>query len=188
MDGSAGERDEDLMQDVVAGHADRLEILVRRHAVGLLTFLTRMIGDRHRAEELFQEVFLAVWLKRRQYDPVRPFRPWLYAIAINRGRALFRRRGLSLRSLDSDHPEPSDPSEPPEQRTYSAETAEQVNRAITRLPDQQRAVVVLRIWEGLPYSRIAEIVGCTEGTVRSHMHHGLAALRQHLQPLVEAHS
>ena len=51
-----------------------------------------------------------------------------------------------------------------------------------------RRVVVLRIWEELPYARIAEIVGCAEGTVRSHMHHGLAALRQHLQPLVESNT
>jgi DNA-directed RNA polymerase specialized sigma24 family protein len=43
-------------------------------------------------------------------------------------------------------------------------------------------VVVLRVWEGLPYARIAELVGCGEATVRSHMHHGLAALRQHLGP------
>jgi RNA polymerase sigma factor (sigma-70 family) len=57
---------------------------------------------------------------------------------------------------------------------------------VTRLPPQQRAVVVLRVWEGLPYARIAEIVGRTEATVRSHMHHGLAALRKHLEPLVGA--
>src|SRR5947209_15960358 len=86
------ERDEFLMYQVAAGHADGLEPLVRRHAAGLLTFLSRMLGDRHRAEELFQEVFLAVWLKRRQYQYPRPFRPWLYAIARNRCRAVFRLR------------------------------------------------------------------------------------------------
>ncbi|HKI34700.1 MAG TPA: sigma-70 family RNA polymerase sigma factor [Gemmataceae bacterium] len=76
--------DEGLMARVALGERDCLEALVRRHAPRLLTFIERMVGDRHRAEDLFQEVFLAVWVKRRQYAFPRPFRPWLYAIAANR--------------------------------------------------------------------------------------------------------
>jgi RNA polymerase sigma-70 factor (ECF subfamily) len=184
MDPSA-ERDECLMAQVALGQTDALECLVRRHATGLLTFLTRMLGDRHRAEEQFQEVFLAVWLKRHQYEYPRPFRPWLYAIALNRCRALFRLRSpvpVALPAGEPDGPAGDDAS--PAEQAMAAETAELVSRAVTRLPPQQRAVVVLRIWQGLPYARIAEVVGCAEGTVRSHMHHGLVALRDLLQPLV----
>jgi RNA polymerase sigma-70 factor (ECF subfamily) len=177
------ERDESLMQLVAAGRADLLEWLVRRHAAGLLTFLARMLGDRHRAEEQFQEVFLAVWLKRRQYQYPRPFRPWLYAIALNRCRAVFRLRTPAPLSL-TESPAGDDAS--PADQVIAEETADLVSRAVTRLPPQQRAVVVLRIWQGLSYARIAEVVGCTEGTVRSHMHRGLAALREALQPLAEA--
>jgi RNA polymerase sigma-70 factor, ECF subfamily len=183
----AGDKsDEELMREVARGRADRLELLVRRYAVRLMTFLSRMVGDRHRAEELFQEVFLAIWLKRHQYDPDRAFRPWLYAVAINACRAAFRRRVLPTASLGEV--DPADSSEAPGDRICAAETATLVSRAVTLLPEQQRTVVVLRVWEELPYARIAEIVGCTEGTVRSHMHHGLAALRQHLQPLVESNT
>jgi RNA polymerase sigma factor (sigma-70 family) len=81
---------------------------------------------------------------------------------------------------------PADADSSPEEHALSSELAEQVSAAVTRLPPQQRAVVVLRVYQGLPYGRIAEIVGCTEGTVRSHMHHGLLALRETLAPLVEA--
>src|SRR5215470_4751831 len=91
-----GQRDEDLMAEVADGQADLLEFLVRRHATALLTFLTRMVGDRHRSEELFQEVFLAVWLKRRQYQFPRPFKAWLYGIALNKCRATYRQRSLAL--------------------------------------------------------------------------------------------
>jgi RNA polymerase sigma-70 factor (ECF subfamily) len=179
------QRDEDLMAEVADGRADLLEGLVRRHGTGLLTFLTRMVGDRHRAEELFQEVFLAVWLKRRQYQYPRPFRPWLYAIALNRCRASFRSRRPGSVALLDEHC-PADPDVSPAEHAIAAETAARVSAAITRLPAQQRAVVVLRLYQGLPYGRIAQVVGCTEGTVRSHMHHGLVALRQELAPLVEA--
>jgi RNA polymerase sigma-70 factor (ECF subfamily) len=53
---------------------------------------------------------------------------------------------------------------------------------VAQLPAQQRAVVVLRVWDGLSYAEIAEAVGRTEATVRSHMHHGLTALRKYLEP------
>ena len=184
---AAGEAsDEDLMRQVARGLADRLETLMRRYAVRLTTFLCRMVGDRHRAEELFQEVFLAVWLKRHLFDPDRAFRPWLFTVAVNACRAAFRRRVLPVASLGEA--DPADMGETPPDRLCAVETAAQVSRAVTLLPEQQRTVVVLRIWEELPYARIAEIVGCAEGTVRSHMHHGLAALRQHLQPLVESNT
>jgi RNA polymerase sigma-70 factor (ECF subfamily) len=183
MDAGA-ERDEFLMSKVAEGRGELLEWLVRRHAAGLLTFLARMTGDHHRAEELFQEVFLAVWLKRRQYQYPRPFRPWLYAIALNRCRADHRSKKPSPLSLGEDASADADAT--PAEMAVNAETAAQVSKAVTRLPEQQRAVVVLRVWQGLPYAKIARIVGCAEGTVRSHMHHALAALREDLAPLVAA--
>src|SRR5207249_1300666 len=159
---------------VAAGQAELLELLVRRHASALLTFLCRMAGDRHRAEELFQEAFLAVWLKRQQYQYPRPFKPWLYAIALNKCRAVFRRSTHPTVSLSEESV--AVPDDSPDKRLLADEAAEFVGQAITRLPPQQRAVVVLRVWEGLAYARIADALGCSEVTVRSHMHHGLANL------------
>jgi RNA polymerase sigma-70 factor (ECF subfamily) len=181
--GVGGERDEYLMARVADGQSELLEPLVRRYASQLLTFLCRMTGDRHRAEELFQDTFLAVWLKRWQYQYPRPFKPWLYAIALNKCRAVFRRAAHPTVALSEDVA-PSDEAAPSD-RLLAGETAELVSRAVTRLPQQQRAVVVLRVWDGLPYARIAEALGCSEVTVRSHMHHGLAALRRHLQPMFD---
>jgi RNA polymerase sigma-70 factor (ECF subfamily) len=175
-----GEPDETLMARTADGDRNCLELLVRRHATPLLTFLLRLSGDRHRAEELFQEAFLAVWVKRRLYQHPRPFKPWLYAIALNKHRAAFRVRSASSGALTDDGPAADDAS--PADAVVAAETADLVGRAVARLPDQQRAVVTLRVWEGLSYARIAEIVECSEATVRSHMHHGLAALRKHLEP------
>jgi RNA polymerase sigma-70 factor (ECF subfamily) len=175
---NADDRDEYLMARVQHGQPELLEKLLRRHASRLLTFLQRMVGDRHRGEELFQEVCLAVWCKRHQYEYPRPFRPWLYAIALNKGRAAFRAR--LPRPLPLEDGEIAAPAVP--DAVVAAETADLVSRAVTLLPPKQRAVVVLRVWEELPYARIAEIVDATEATVRSHMHHGLLALRKYLEP------
>ena len=95
-------RDEWLMAEVAEGKREALEPLVRRHATPLLSFLQRMAGDRHRGEDLFQEVFLAVWTKRSQYTFPRPFKPWLYAIALNKFRAELRGRPRAAVALDAE--------------------------------------------------------------------------------------
>jgi len=176
--------DEWLMAQVAHGQRDPLEPLVRRYASPLLTFIHRMIGDRHRSEELLQEVFLAVWRKRGQYQFPRPFKAWLYAIALNKCRAAFRvRSAVAPVSLEDDSPSTPIALEPsPAETAIATETATLVAAAVTQLPPQQRMVVVLRVWNGLLYAEIAEAVGRTETTVRSHMHHGLAALRKYLEP------
>ncbi len=176
------QRDEEIMAEVARGRVHLLERLIRRHATALLTFICRLIGDRHRAEELFQEVFLSVWLKRHQYEFPRSFKNWLYAIALNKCRASFRDRSLSEVSLSEGAALAQVAGDgSPADSLMASETADQVSRAVLALPPQQRAVVTLRIWENMPYPRIARIIGCTETTARSHMHLGLAALRRSLE-------
>lgn len=175
------ESDEWLMGQVRRGSRDALEKLVRRHASPLLTYVQRMCGDRHRGEELFQEVFLAVWTKRTQYKLDRSFRAWLYAIAANRCRDAYRARPSEV-PLAGDEGPVAARETGPTQTAIAAETATLVAAAVGQLPPQQRSVVVLRVWNGLSYGEIAELVGTTEATVRSHMHRGLAALRERLEP------
>jgi RNA polymerase sigma-70 factor (ECF subfamily) len=176
------DRDESLMAEVATGQRTALEPLIRRHASPLLSYVQRMVGDRHRGEEIFQEVFLAVWSKRGQYQFPRPFKPWLYGIATNKCYEVLRARqgfrGVEPAAVEQlISPEPA-----PDDRAVATETAALVERAVQCLPAQQRAVVVLRLWQGLSYAEIAGVVGRTEATVRSHMSHGLAGLRQYLEP------
>ena len=176
--------DEWLMGQVARGRRDSLDILVRRYASPLLTFIARMIGDRHRGEELFQEVFLAVWIKRRQYDQFRRFKPWLYRIAINKCRASFRRRSIPISQSNADDlptlVPASNPS--PTETAVATETSRLVADAVATLPEKQRIVLVLRIWSMLSYPEMAVILNRSEATVRSNMHHALAGLRAYLEP------
>jgi RNA polymerase sigma-70 factor (ECF subfamily) len=175
--------DEWLMARAAAGNGDALGALLRRYASSLLTFIQRMIGDRHRAEELFQEVFLAVWKRRWSYQFPRPFRPWLFGIAANQCRADFRRRvPLAMEPEDCCGQLRTAPDPSPVEAAIAAETATLVASAVAGLPPAQRTVMVLRVWNGLSYAEIAEIIGRSEGTVRSHMFHALAAVRRQLEP------
>ncbi|QDU97462.1 RNA polymerase sigma factor [Lignipirellula cremea] len=179
-----GKPDEYLMAQVAQGERECLGLLVRRYASPLLTFLVRMMGDQHRAEELFQEVFLAVWKHRKQYTFPKPFKSWLFTIAANRCRADFRSakpQPLPISALETSVKASNGPA--PDDALLGQETAQQVAAAVALLPPQQRTVVVLRIWNGLSYAEIAVATGRAEGTVRSHMHHALAALRTSLAAL-----
>ena len=102
----------------------------------------------------------------------------------NRCRADYRSRTvarvLSLGLEDAEGPVAAGPS--PADTAIATETEALVSAAVAGLPTQQRAVVALRVWEGMSYAEIAETLGRTEATVRSNMHHGLNALRKVLEP------
>jgi RNA polymerase sigma factor (sigma-70 family) len=105
----------------------------------------------------------------------------LYAIALNKCRAYFRSRAF-VDAAGTAVDEPADRGPSPADGAIAAETAVLVGHALACLTTRQRAVVTLRIWEQLSYAEIADVVNSTEATVRSHMHHGLAALRKRLGP------
>lgn len=180
--------DEWLMGQVAQGQREYLEELVQRYATPLLTYIARMTGDVHRGEELLQEVFLAVWAKRKTYKLRKPFKAWLFAIATNRCRAAFRSaKGKQMTSLD-DHNDvaPAAKNPTPAEAADGTERAAIVSAAVAGLPEPQRMVVTLRVWGGMSYAEIAATIGRTETTVRSHMHRALASLRKRLEPAMVA--
>ena len=182
----ARESDEQLMGQVADGRHEPLSVLLRRYASPLLTFIRRMNGDHHQSEELFQEVFLAVWNGRRKYRFPEPFRAWLFAIAANKCRAEYRRASRTPLILDTATTAVASGREPtPPDCAVATETAALVEKAVLGLPAQQRSVVVLRIWNGFSFAEIARVLGRRESTVRSNMFHALAALRRYLEPRMQ---
>lgn len=174
--------DEDLMRRVAAGNREAMGPLLRRYASPLLTFIRRMTGDWHRSEELFQEAFLAVWQNRWRYEYPRPFRPWLFGIAMNKCRADFRKRTAAPAFLADEFDPPAAQGSTPVEAAIASETATWVTQAVETLPPKQRAVLVLRVWNGLEYAEIAQILDRSEATIRSQMFHALAGMRRCLEP------
>ena len=175
-------KDEDLMLRVAGGNREAMSPLLRRYASPLLTFIRRMTGDWHHAEELFQEAFLAVWQNRGRYEYPRPFRAWLFGIAANKCHADFR-KASGLPEPLSDWLDPPLAQEPsPVEAAISSETVTLVAQAVATLPPKQRTVLVLRLWNGMEYAEIAQALERTEGTIRSQMFHALAGMRRYLEP------
>src|SRR5207302_6800395 len=131
------------------------------------------------------EVFLAIWRHRHRYDANRPFRPWLYRIALNRCRTDGRKSTLpTVQVHEQEHELPAwrDPS--PVETAIAAETSTPVQAAVRCLPERQRAVVVLRMWQDLSYAEIAEMLQCNEATARYQVYTALAKLREMLVPIL----
>jgi RNA polymerase sigma-70 factor, ECF subfamily len=143
-----------------------------------------MVHDRQRSEDLFQDVFLTVWRKRAQYHFPRPFKPWLYAIAVNRVRQVGRRRDRieSFPENGATLIEPPVAGASPFASAIATETSALVQEAVALLSPKRQLVVTMRIWSDFSYAEIADALGVSEGTVRSNMRDALIAIRRYLEP------
>ena len=166
--------------------------LVRRYGDSMLRFLMRMSGNRQLAEDLFQETFKRVHEKAHTFRGSR-FKPWLFAIATRVAiDSLRRRKRMRIVSLNqkSDCPgensnqfgaiAAADNSCNPSNEAVKAEQAEQVQRAIGLLPARQRATLVLAYYQQLSYRQVAEVLGCSIGTVKTQMYRALRTLAKKL--------
>jgi RNA polymerase sigma-70 factor (ECF subfamily) len=165
--------------------------LVSRWQGPIQGLCTRMLGNRHRGEDLAQETFARLYARRHSYEPTGKFSTFLWRIALNicydELRKIKRRREFSLDGLDTDDGhgslefEADDPG--PDARLVENERAEAVRQALLQLPEPYRVVVVLRHYEGLKFREIGDVVGIPEGTVKSRMSEALSQLGRLLNPL-----
>jgi RNA polymerase sigma-70 factor (ECF subfamily) len=163
------EADETLMAAVAAGDGAALEVLCRRWEAPLFRLLARQTGGRD-VDDLYQETWLRVVRGARGFAPGRPFRPWLFRIAVNCARDWQRRRRVDPLA----HAEAPDAAPPGPER--HADAALDAARLLAALPPAQRDVVVLRYYHDLPEAEVAEVLGCPRGTVKSRLHHAIARL------------
>lgn len=175
------ETDDSLMRRVRSGERSSLSILLRRFAGPVMTFIHRSGVPAQNREEVFQEVFLAVWTHRRKFRLTGRFRPWLFGITANKCRAARRQRRSSV-ELPDDDPRWTGVGAAPVDDLIQGETSELVAAAVAKLPPRQREVIVMRVWNGMSYADIAAAINRTESTVRTNMSAGLTALRNFLEP------
>jgi len=164
--------------------------LVKRWEEPIRKLCTRMLGDPHRGEDLKQDTFMRVFEKRKDYQPKSRFSTFLWRVALNlcydELRRQKRRReflnGNESETEDQDVYEAVSESAGPDARAADLEEGELVRRALMQLPEIYRAVVVLRHYEDMKLSKIADILEIPEGTVNSRMAEALVRLSRILEP------
>jgi RNA polymerase sigma-70 factor (sigma-E family) len=159
--------------DVSESDSGRLASLYERHAASAIRLAYLLTGDRTLAEDVVQDAFVKLAGRLAHLRDAHAFDAYLRRTVVNLSRSHFRRRRTERAYLAHEAGERRPAAvEPPD-----VATSEELWRALQALPARQRAAIVLRIYEDLPEQRVAEILRCAPGTVRSLLSRGLAQLR-----------
>jgi RNA polymerase sigma-70 factor (ECF subfamily) len=179
---AAPRSDEDLMELVAKGDSAAFSELVHRHLRRVVGVASRMLGSRNDGEEIAQEAFIRVWSYAPKWRPVdngrgAPFRTWLYRIVLNL--VIDRKRQRVMAPLD-DVFEPADESADGFDALYREELSEVVASAVSRLPERQRAVLMLCFFEGRTNVEAGRLLSLTVSAVESLLVRARRALRVEL--------
>lgn len=168
------------------GDQRALAELVRRYQNDILRFCLHYLREMEQAREMTQETFLRIFVARERFDRQRKFKPWMLCIARNLClNELKRKRAVGMDSLEEYASAAREDSgevlrygeDSPDQQLMAAERVELLQQALDALDPESREIVVLRFFERLPARDIAEVVGATEGAVRTRLHRILKSLR-----------
>jgi RNA polymerase sigma-70 factor (ECF subfamily) len=182
--------DPELLTTARQGSCDAIALLYRRHSPLIYRYVLRLSRDNAIAEEITQEVFLALLRQPDRYDPQRAsLSTWLCGIA---RRQLWRHLERNQRFVPIDSPdEPFDPVSPdegPAEQLTRAEAIATVREGLEDLPLFLKEVVILCEFEELTYEQVSLILDIPIGTVRSRLHRARARLATLLRPVTENHS
>jgi RNA polymerase sigma-70 factor, ECF subfamily len=171
---------------------DDFNELVRRYERELFRYLARYLGNSSLAEDVFQNTFLQVHLKRGLYEDGRPIRPWLYSIATHQAVDALRKAGrhptVSLDRRVTSSGGESDPGSlvdllvaegsGPLTELQDQERRDWMAKSVEKLPETLRQTLILAYYQDLKYREIAEILKIPVGTVKSRLHAALSKLQE----------
>ena len=189
MVGMEPERLREIIASARQGDPAGFESLLAAYGPRLYGYFVRATGDHHDAEDLLGEMTFRLVRRLKYYEEKGRFEPWLFRIAANMVRDGIRRtrvrpRTLSLSIEDRSGQAMADrlrgDSEAADAGLLAAEASEQLKRAMDRLDEQTRQVILLRHFAEMSFREIAALCDCPLGTVLARVHRGMRKLRQML--------
>jgi RNA polymerase sigma-70 factor (ECF subfamily) len=179
------DEDLDLINRSQAGEREAFDELVIKYQKPLYSLLYRMVSNREDAADLLQKTFIKAFVGLRSFERRSSFKTWLYQIAINLAKNVYRDRARFTQVPIDDVVIRRDP------RTLDAlvqkESRLLLREALADLPEKQRMTVMLRVQEGRKFEEISTIMKCSLGTAKANYHHGVQKLKKKLgeQKIVE---
>jgi RNA polymerase sigma-70 factor, ECF subfamily len=184
-----------LMQRVAKGDTAAFRELFSKHNEAVVNFAYRFVQNRHRAEELTQDAFLQIYRARARYEAKARFTTYLYRVITNLCLNELRRFDYQGR-MEPLEGKPFEPGEEgtrelpdeslpdAEDRLAGVETGVRIQKVLDRLPENQKAALLLSRVEGLSYLEVAECLGTTESAVKSLIFRATQTLRGELADLL----
>jgi len=174
--------DEALMARVARGDQPAFRALARRHVPAMVGLARRILGNTADAEDVAQEAMLRVWTHAPRWQPVAAFKTWLTRVVVNL--CLDRKRRAAWVDLE-EAGELVDRAPDAVERMETSERERQLQSAIEKLPDRQRAAIVLTYTEGMSNAQVADILDTSVSAVETLLIRGKQNLRRALGELID---
>ncbi|MDR9415349.1 MAG: RNA polymerase sigma factor [Gracilimonas sp.] len=180
--------DKALMMKVKNGDLDKLGLLFERYNRPLFRFFYRMCKDNQVSEDLVQSVFERILRYRESYSGSGKFSTWLFSVARNAHIDHYRKEQRNVDSIEIDEERLEVESEDPVTVHNKESKKHLLERALDRLDEDKREIVILSRYEGLKYKEIAEILDSTEGAIKVKMFRAMKELRDLVNHLKDEYS
>lgn len=174
---AARSEDEAAVLACQRGEREAFSGLVERYQRDVYRLCYRYVNNHHDANDMAQEAFLKAYRAIERFRGDSSFSTWLYRIAVNTCLNFRAARRLAQEPLSETLPDGAPPVADSIER---GERAEQVRAAVARLPDRQRATLILKVYHDLTHEEVARILGSSVGTVKANLFHALNNLRKAL--------
>ena len=192
---TASDTDQQLVQRTQRGDLRAFDLLVLKYQGRIAALVSRYVSDAGEVEDVTQEAFIKAYRALGKFRGDSAFYTWLYRIAANAAKnhlvAKGRRPGADATIEDAegfDEGGMLSESASPEALAMGGELAEVVESALNALPDELKAALMLREFDGLSYDDIADVLGCPVGTVRSRIFRAREAVDQRVKEQISGGS
>ena len=192
---TASDADQQLVQRAQHGDLRAFDLLVLKYQGRIAALISRYVSDAGELEDVTQEAFIKAYRALGKFRGDSAFYTWLYRIAANAAKnhlvAKGRRPGADATIEDAEgfgEGGMLSESASPEALAMGGELAEVVESALNALPDELKAALMLREFDGLSYDDIADVLGCPVGTVRSRIFRAREAVDQRVKEQISGGS
>ena len=192
---TASDTDKQLVQRAQRGDLRAFDLLVLKYQGRIAALISRYVSDAGEVEDVTQEAFIKAFRALGKFRGDSAFYTWLYRIAANAAKnhlvAKGRRPGFDATIEDAEGFDEGgllSGSASPEALAMGGELAEVVESALNALPDELKAALMLREFDGLSYDDIADVLGCPVGTVRSRIFRAREAIDQRVKEQISGGS
>lgn len=186
--------DEDLMEYFQGGTVQAFNVLVSRYKDRLHNFLYRYTHSHEDCEDLVQETFLRVHRSRHSYERIAKFSTWMYTIALNLAKSLYKKKQRMQKVSIHEDPDDNESREMTfedsnilqDEELHQKLCIKELEKALMHLNEEFREAIVLRDIQELSYEEIAEITGTAMGTVKSRINRGRLQLQEILTEYINS--
>lgn len=192
---TASDTDQQLVQRAQRGDLRAFDLLVLKYQGRIAALISRYVSDAGEVEDVTQEAFIKAYRALGKFRGDSAFYTWLYRIAANAAKnhlvAKGRRPGADATIEDAEGFDEGgllSESASPEALAMGGELADVVESALNALPDELKAALMLREFDGLSYDDIADVLGCPVGTVRSRIFRAREAIDQRVKEQISGGS